>query len=229
MTKYNSEYIEKIAAKFGENANPENARPMKKYMKGQFEYFGIKSPERKLILKKFFAKNDLPEFADLESIVTRLFQMPEREFQYFAIELCGKYKKLWIPKTLSIFEKMAVTKSWWDSVDYIKSVCFKPYFLMFPEDRYAITQRWIDSGNIWLQRLSIIYQLGYKEKTDLKLLQRNILRLNQSKEFFVQKAIGWSLRDYARTDADFVKKFVAENELKPLSKREALKNLRVVS
>jgi 3-methyladenine DNA glycosylase AlkD len=226
MEKQNSAYIEKISKNFRQNAKPENAVPMKAYMKNRFEYFGIKSPERKIILKEFFAENELPDFVGLNGIIDELFQKPEREFHYFGIELCGKYKKQWTPKTLSLFEKMSLTKSWWDSVDYIKSVCFKPYFLKFPDRRYEITQRWIDSKNIWLQRLSIIYQLGFKDKTDVKLLKRNILQINRSNEFFVQKAIGWALRDYARHDEDFVKKFVAENELKPLSKREALKNLK---
>ena len=225
MKKQNSAYIEKIVAKFKKHANPENAAPMKRYMKGKFEFFGIKSPERKIILKKFFTENDLPKFSELDEIVGELFEKPEREFQYFAIELCGKFKKQWTEETLTLFEKMAITKSWWDSVDYIKSVCFKPYFLKFPDKRYKITQRWIDSENIWLQRLSVIFQLGYKDKTDVKLLERNILQLKDSNEFFVQKAIGWALRDYARTDAEFVKKFVTENDLKPLSRREALKNL----
>ena len=116
-------------------------------------------------------------------------------------------------------------KSWWDSVDTINSVCFKPYFQKFPENRYEITQKWIDSENIWLQRLSVICQLGLKDKTDVELLFGNILQLTESKEFFVQKAIGWALRDLARNQPELVKKFVAENDLKPLSKREALKHL----
>lgn len=225
MTKIQSEYVRKIAKKFRKNSNSENAEPMKKYMKNRFEFFGIKSPERKIILREFFAENGLPSFKELRKIVSECFDLPEREFQYFAIELCGKFKKHWKEETLTLFEKMATTKSWWDSVDYIKSVCLKDYFLRFPDKRYETTQRWIDSENIWLQRLSVIFQLGYKDKTDTRLLRRNILQLNDSNEFFVQKAIGWALRDYARTDAEFVKNFVAENDLKPLSKREALKNL----
>jgi 3-methyladenine DNA glycosylase AlkD len=121
---------------------------------------------------------------------------------------------------------MTVQRSWWDTVDYIKSACLKEFFLRFPEGRYEITDRWIKSGNIWLQRLSVIFQLGYKAKTDTRLLERNILRLKESDEFFVQKAIGWSLRDYARTDPEFVRRFVLTHQLKPLSKREALKHLK---
>jgi 3-methyladenine DNA glycosylase AlkD len=226
MTKDSIAYIEKISEKFRRSVVPENAAPMKKYLKNRFEFFGIKAPERKILLKEFFAANGLPEFAESDAIAEKLFSFPEREFHYFAIELCGKFKKEWREETLALFEKMVVTKPWWDSVDYIKSVCLKDYFLKFPADRYAVTARWIDSENIWLQRLSVIFQLGYREKTDLRLLARNIHALKDSNEFFVQKAIGWALRDYARTDAGFVRKFVADNDLKPLSRREALKNLR---
>ncbi len=225
MTKNSSVYVNEIAGTFKKNAVPENIPWMKKYMKNRFEFFGIKSPERKIILNEFFAEKGLPKFEDLDAIVNELFNLPEREFHYFAVELCGKFKKRWTAASLTLFEKMATTKSWWDSVDYIKSVCLKDYFLRFPENRREITQRWINSENIWLQRLSIIFQLGYRDKTDVELLKRNILQLSDSKEFFVQKAIGWALRDYARTDAEFVKNFVAENDLKPLSEREALKNL----
>ncbi len=120
---------------------------------------------------------------------------------------------------------MAKTKSWWDSVDTINIFCIKPYFAKFPDDTFAITQAWIDSNNIWLQRLSIIFQLRLTNKTDIKILERNILQLRDSEEFFVQKAIGWALRDYWRTDPDWIVDFAKKHELKPLSKREALKHI----
>lgn len=212
--------------KLSPHADAKKAAPMKSYMKNRYEFLGIKTPERKALLKELYAENDLPEFRETRKIVNELFRLPEREFHYSAIEFCGKFKRKWTPKSISLFEKMILTKSWWDTVDSVKSVCLRDYFLKFPDDRYEITQRWIDSGNIWLQRLSVIFQLGYKEKTDVRLLKRNILQLNESEEFFVQKAIGWALRDYARADKDFVIKFVSKNKLKPLSNREALKNVK---
>lgn len=220
-----TDYIQKLANLLATSAQPENAGPMKAYMKNRFEFFGIKSPERRALFREFVAEEGLPEFADLENIVARLFEKPEREFHYFAIELAGKMRKSWTRDTLSVFVKMVTLKSWWDSVDSIKSVCFRDYFLLFPEHRHEITNEWIDSGNIWLQRLSVIFQLGYREKTDAVLLRRNILLLRDSDEFFVQKAIGWALRDFARTDEGFVKKLLTEHDLKPLSRREALKHI----
>ncbi len=225
MTHHQNFFIEKISEKLKQNASAENAAPMKAYLKNRFEFFGIKSPERREIFRAFLAENDLPRVEDLEEIIIRLFDLPQREFHYFAIELAGKFKTDWTENSLELFEKMIAAKSWWDSVDSINSVCIKPYFQKFPERRFEITQKWIESENIWFQRLSVIFQLGLKDKTDVELLFRNILQLSRSKEFFVQKAIGWALRDLARTKTETVKTFVAENDLKPLSKREALKNL----
>ncbi|MEZ5429522.1 MAG: DNA alkylation repair protein [Pyrinomonadaceae bacterium] len=224
MPSKQTDYIRKLSEKLQQNAVPENVAPMKAYMKNRFEFFGLKAPQRRALFREFFAAEPLPPANELERNVLALFDLPEREFHYFAIELTGKFKRGWKPETLELFEKMILRRSWWDSVDYIKSVCLKDYFLRFPENRHQITQRWIDSGNIWLQRLSVIFQLGYRDKTDLELLKRNILQLIDSREFFVQKAIGWALRDYARTDPVFVRRFVSEHDLKPLSRREALKH-----
>jgi 3-methyladenine DNA glycosylase AlkD len=220
------EYIKPLATLLKQHEDIESGVAMKAYMKNKFEFFGIKAPLLKDLSKQFYAENGLPNFHDLDEIILELFNQPQREFHYFAIELVGKFKKQWTRETLSLFEKMAAAKSWWDSVDSIKSICLKPYFLRFTNETYDITQRWIDSKNIWLQRLSVIFQLGFKEKTDVDLLFRNILQLADSNEFFVQKAIGWALRDYAYIKPDSVKKFVAENNLKPLSVREALKHFK---
>lgn len=218
-------YLRPLIKQFKQHSDGENAVKMKSYMKDRFEFYGIKSPQRQKIIKEFIAENGLPESGSVENIVFECFEMPEREVHYFAIEFCGKLSQSWKPKTIKLFEKMALKKSWWDSVDSINTSCVKPYFANFPGDTDSITQSWIDSGNIWLQRLGIIFQLRLTGNTDTKILARNILQLKDSGEFFVQKAIGWALRDYWRTDPDWVIKFVKENELKPLSKREALKRI----
>ncbi len=218
-------YIRELSKSFKHHSNPENAVKMKGYMKNRYEFFGIKAPERRKLQNEFIRENGLPEFEKLESIVFKLFELPEREFHHFAIELCRKLIKHWKPETIKLFEKMVLTNSWWDSVDAMNKYEIKPYFAKFPETTYSITQSWIDSQNIWLQRLSIIFQLRLTDKTDTEILTRNILQLNGSNEFFIQKAIGWALRDYWRTDPEWVKNFVAKNELKPLSKREALKHV----
>lgn len=198
---------------------------MKAYMKNRFDFFGLKAPLRKSISKEFFAGHGLPDILDLGTVVSELFDLPQREFHYFAIEVCGKLKKEWNKETITLFEKMTLTKSWWDSVDSINIDCIKPYFAKYPRNIGPITLKWIESQNIWLQRLSVIFQLRLAEKTDTEILSRNILRLNRSDEFFIQKAIGWALRDYAKTEPEWVLWFVETHDLKALSRREALKHL----
>lgn len=226
MTGETAQYLKHLSEKLEPHTDPEYAVQMKAYLRNQFEFLGIRSPERNALFKDFFAEHGIPEFESLPDTIDELFERQEREYHYFAIELARRSRKKWTAGSVELFESMAVRRSWWDTVDYIKSACLRDYFQEFPEGRYEVTDRWLDSGNIWLQRLSVIFQLGYKNKTDTKLLERNILRLIGSEEFFVQKAIGWALRDYARTDPEFVLRFVRSHDLKPLSRREALKHLK---
>jgi 3-methyladenine DNA glycosylase AlkD len=137
----------------------------------------------------------------------------------------GKTHKNWPKEIIQTFEKMLVNKSWWDSVDFINSELLGRYFKKYPEKIRPVTEGWMASNHIWLQRSCLIFQLNYKKQTDTGLLSEYILRLNDSNEFFIQKAIGWALRQYARTDAAWVKDFVEKTPLKPLSKREALKHI----
>lgn len=116
-------------------------------------------------------------------------------------------------------------KSWWDSVDHIASEWLGSYFKQFPEKIAAVTGKWNRSDNIWLQRSSIMFQKSYKKDTDTVLLASYILHCKDSDEFFIRKAIGWALREYSKTDPGWVKKFVQQQALSPLSKREALKRI----
>ncbi|MCV5062626.1 DNA alkylation repair protein, partial [Escherichia coli] len=118
------------------------------------------------------------------------------------------------------------TKSWWDSVDSIVPTFLGDIFLKHPELISAYIPKWIASDNIWLQRAAILFQLKYKQKMDEELLFWIIGQLHSSKEFFIQKAIGWVLREYAKTNPDVVWEYVQNNELAPLSKREAIKHIK---
>ena len=219
-------YIKPLVEEFKKRSNPKNAEPMAKYMKNLFAYLGIKTLERREITKKFFKKNGLPEISDLEEIIRDLWELPEREFQYLAIGLMVKFKDKVDKEFIELYEYLITTKSWWDSVDGIASWCVGEYFKRFPKLTKPYTEKWMKSNNMWLQRTVILFQLGYKNKTDVKLLFKNIKKCMDSKEFFIQKAIGWALREYSKTDAQAVINFVENNKLAPLSKREALKWLK---
>ena len=124
---------------------------------------------------------------------------------------------------IAFYEELIKTKSWWDSVDWIRKMV-GVHFQKFPHLIIPTTSEWMASGNIWLQRICLIFQLTYKEETDFDLMKKYILQLANSKEFFIQKGAGWALRQYSKTNSNGVLEFVEENQqLAPLTKREALK------
>lgn len=217
-------YLLSAEKAFSKKSNPANAVAAKAYLRNQFDCFGLKTDQRREITKLLF-KKELPALEEIPSILSDAWMHPMREMQYFAIELAACYKKEWPEEMIVHFEKMILGKSWWDTVDAIASQLTGPYFKRFRGQKIPVTSKWNTSDNIWLQRSSLIFQLLYKKETDTALLKKYILRLRKSDEFFVQKAIGWVLRQYARTNADWVIQFVEQHELAPLSKREALKNL----
>ena len=167
----------------------------------------------------------MPPADELKKTVLELWQEPHRECRYAAIEILARTKNNWRSSDIQFFEQLALNGSWWDSVDAIQSYLVGPYFKLFPEQIKKTTGKWNASENTWLQRLSITFQLMYKKETDEKLLYTYINNLKNSEEFFVQKAIGWSLRQYARVNPGSVRKFVRAAKLKPLSIREATKHL----
>lgn len=196
---------------------------MKKYLKNQFEFFGIKTKERRELQKQFLAEHGLPNPAFLEQVVVDLWNEPERELHHFAQEICFKLRKDWSSEIIELFEWMVTHKSWWDTVDFIASDLCGTYFKKFPEKREEVLEKWTHSDNKWLHRICIIFQIMYKAETDTDLLERHILLHKMSSDFFIQKAIGWALRQYGKVNPNWVLHFVEQNELKPLSRREALR------
>jgi 3-methyladenine DNA glycosylase AlkD len=214
-----------LISSFEQNANPAQAAPMKKYMRDQFEYLGIKSPQFKILIKEHIAAYGLPPADELDSVARELWTLPQREFQYAATSLIGRMEKN-LPKGFALtFEHLITHKSWWDTVDTLAGNPIGVHFQRFPDVREKTLAKWRKSDNFWLRRTCILFQLNYKAETDFGLLCEIIRENLGSKEFFINKAIGWALRQYARTDAKAVKKFVKAAELHPLSRREAMKHL----
>ncbi|WP_127588632.1 DNA alkylation repair protein [Paenibacillus koleovorans] len=223
MKKQALAYAQAAKAALEAGADAQKAVAMKAYMRDQFEFLGIPQPERKLIDDRFLSEHGLPEPAELEAVVRALWELPEREYAYFALGLLSRTRKNAPPERLGLLEWLIVTHSWWDTVDELAANQVGPLLAKYPELIESVTSRWMDSGHLWLQRTAILFQLKYKAKTDTALLYSYIGRLAGSKEFFIRKAIGWALREYSKTAPEEVSAFVAEHELSPLSKREALK------
>jgi len=219
-------YVIPLKTLFEQNANPDQAGPMKKYMRDQFDYLGIKSPQFKGLLKDFINANGLPPVSQLGVIARELWALPQREFQYLAVSLVGRSNEQLPAKFIKTIESLIVAKSWWDTVDSLAGGTVGVHFKRFPAVREKYLAKWRVSNNFWLRRTTILFQLGYKHDTDFDLLCEIICENLGSKEFFINKAIGWSLRQYARIDPKAVKKFVnATKDLNPLSRREAMKHL----
>jgi 3-methyladenine DNA glycosylase AlkD len=220
-------YYKDLRNLFQKNSVPEQIGPMKSYMKNHFDYFGIKSPSRKLLLKEFVRENGVPEGEELKQIVLLLWEDSHRELQYAAMEILGKRLRKMDVTYLPFLEKLLLSKSWWDTVDWIAARACGMFFQKYPEQIIPVTERWNHSDNIWLQRTSILFQLKYKEKTDFELLKKYILFAPESKEFFIRKGAGWALREYAKTNPVAVAEFVEHNKsvLSNLTIREALKHI----
>lgn len=218
-----NEFIKALRLEFEAYANPKIAAQQKAYLRDQFLFYGIKTPVRRAMQKPFLTKQYLPPKEDLEILIKTLWQRPQREYHYFAQELAQRYVKQMEKEDITLFEFMVTNNSWWDTVDFIATKLIGTYFKKFPEQRNSVTAKWMSSENIWLQRCCLIYQLLWKEKMDTVFLAKTIHSLLGSKEFFINKAIGWVLRNYSRTDPDWVRDFVESTALAPLSKREALR------
>jgi 3-methyladenine DNA glycosylase AlkD len=218
-------YAASLRILFEQNADPVQAAPMKKYMRDQFEYLGIKSPLFKALMKQFISARGMPPVYEMDIILHDLWSLPQREFQYAATSLLGRSQNALPAKFIQTIEYLLITKSWWDTVDSIAGGTVGVHFQRFPEVRETYLAKWRTSDNFWLRRTTILFQLNYKKETDFDLLCEIIRENLDSKEFFINKAIGWSLRQYARIDPNAVKNFVKSTRLHPLSKREALKHL----
>ena len=218
-------YIIPLKTLFEQNADPIQAVPMKKYMRDQFEYLGIKTPKNVALQKEFFEEHGFPQLSELEPVLRDLWSLPQREFQYVAVGLLGRFNKEISSKFIKTIEYMLITKSWWDTVDSIAGGTVGIHFRRFPDVREKYLAKWRASNNFWLRRVTILFQLNYKKETDFDLLCEIIRENLDSKEFFINKAIGWSLRQYARIDPKAVTKFVKSTPLHTLSRREAMKHL----
>jgi 3-methyladenine DNA glycosylase AlkD len=216
-------YLSPLLSDFEAGRNPENAYWMKKYMKNQFEFYGVKTPERKAMVKSFLKKYGMPPAGELKPVIMECWSHEYRDWQYVAISLMLEYIKKPEKDIIGLLEFMIINKSWWDTVDGIAGWLVGPLFKKYPELIDPETTRWMNSGNIWLQRSCLLFQLNYKKNTDTEILFRFIEQLSGETSFWIRKAIGWILREYSKTNPESVVKFVNSHQLSALSRKEALK------
>lgn len=218
-----------------EAADPTKAPQMQRYMKSSMPFLGINAtPLRRLCARLFDAHRLLTEAAWREAVRLLYDEAAYREERYAAVGLTGhrSYREHQHPDTLGLYRHLVVAGAWWDLVDPIASNRVGPILRAFPDPVSPVVRAWAVDGSLWLRRTAILSQLGSKDATDTGLLryvlEQNLTGSAHGSAFFVRKAVGWALRQYARQDPDWVTAFVADNDgrLAGLSRREALKHLR---
>lgn len=219
------QYHKELNARLKSLANEDNAIAMKKYMKNHFEFYGVKSAERKAAVAAHRKENGMISTEELEAFAHYCWDNPYREIHYSCMEIIDREKQPVIER-LELYEWMILHRSWWDSVDFIAPSLMGRLFSQNPIIIKEHTERYVQSGALWLQRAALIFQLKYKKNTDLNLLFHYCKGLANEKDFFIRKAIGWSLRQAGKFYPKEVIDFVDATELSPLSIKEALKHLR---
>ena len=218
------QYLKKLTDLFLENGDPIRAERQRAYMRHQFEYCGLSAPEWLNLAKTFYLSQGMYTGKDLKVFLELCFEQEYREIQYAGIEMMQHKLKEQDKTWIKVIEKCIVTHSWWDTVDWLAKLT-GIHFKRFPALQIPWTEKWMESENIWLQRTAIIHQLFYRETTNTELLFSSITRVADSKEFFLQKASGWALRQYAKTNPVAVQKFIQQQSLSSLTIREAKKEL----
>ena len=212
-----------LLAVLQQHANPERAVPMQAYMKHRFAYFGIGKPELARLCRPFF-KDAAKQPVDWD-FVRRCWDDPHRELQYTALEYLKKMQQRLTPQDIPRLQTLITEKSWWDSADVLDRIV-GDIALRHPEVN-TVLLAWSTDDNIWLRRVAIDHQLLRKQRTDTALLEKIICNNLGQKEFFINKAIGWALRDYSKTNPEWVQGFINRHRHKmaKLSLREASKYL----
>jgi 3-methyladenine DNA glycosylase AlkD len=211
-------------------ANPSRAPQMQAYMKSEMPFRGVNAREQKLLWRRVFGAHLLATSKEWRTVVLELWRTASyREERYSAVGLATlrKYLDYRTKGAVPMFEEMIVTGAWWDYVDAIATHGLGDVLRTDPKYMKPLMRRWATSKNMWKRRASILCQIRFKVETDCRLLYAVIEPNLADREFFIRKAIGWALRQYAWSNPTEVRRYVTANRkrLSPLSVREALKNL----
>lgn len=207
--------------------NPSQAAPMAAYMRNHFPFLGIKTPQRRELLKPFItqARAEAKSQGIDRDFVEACWKAPEREFQYNALDYLQALKRYLEPEDIDWLRELIEEKSWWDSIDRLDLLVGE---ILWKNPNNPLILSWAQDPNFWVRRVAIDHQRPRKAETDTWLLEEIICLNFGSKEFFINKAIGWSLREYSKTDPAWVSDFIRrhQQQLAPLSIREGSKRLR---
>jgi 3-methyladenine DNA glycosylase AlkD len=227
MTSVTSDLIDFVRSSLVARADPAKAAGMQAYLKTDMPFYGVQKPGRVEILRAIrsrFAPGTHGEY--LESAAA-LWELPHREEKYLAQGFAIAFPQHIIPDSLPLYRRFIVEGAWWDFVDETATHMIRELVIGHPEETWPVVEGWAVGENMWLRRAAILCQVGAKTSTDSDRLFGFCAARAHESEFFIRKAIGWALRDYARTDPNAVARFVTDHRavLSPLSVREASKHI----
>ena len=207
---------------FEENRNELLAESMSKYMQDKFRFLGVRGTTRTEIYKKYFPDTRKTKIIDWD-FVESCWNKEEREFQYVVVYYLKAMQKFLKREDISRLKYLIVTKSWWDTVDLLAKVVGSLVIRIEGYDQIML--EWSKDSNIWLKRVAILYQLSLKDKVDEIILDKILVNNLGDNEFFINKAVGWALRDYSKFNPEWVREFIKKNKdnMANLSIREASK------
>lgn len=223
LTEGDARFLEMILDAVRSEYHDERAASMAAYMRNQFAFVGVQTPRRRTLMREVIRMSGFP--SSVVSVAQELWQQPEREFQYVACDLLS-HPKVVAPLALDDLPRLRCfveSKSWWDTIDPLAAHTIGKVLLRHTHALEATTNQWIDDSNFWIQRTALLCQLGWKSRTNASVLFSLVVRTASSKEFFVQKAAGWALREYSRIAPSAVRTFLdaRRSVLSPLTVREA--------
>ncbi|MER8008066.1 DNA alkylation repair protein [Streptomyces sp. NPDC094149] len=218
--------LERLTAVYADAADPARAAPMRAYMKDVAPFLGLTTPVRRALSREVVDGLPRPGETDCTAIALRCWRLPEREYQYFAVDYLRRHARVCSSAFLPVARHLVGTRSWWDTVDLLAAHVVGILVAADPALK-ADMDAWIADEDLWIARTALLHQLRHKERTDAERLFAYCLIQSGHPDFFIRKAIGWALREYARTDPDAVRAFVARERSRfaPLTVREALKNI----
>ncbi|SEF59892.1 3-methyladenine DNA glycosylase AlkD [Nonomuraea solani] len=213
-----------------ETAEPGKAEAMRAYMKSEMPFLGVQAVPRRAALRKVFAEHRLESAPEWRRAVLSLWREAEyREERYAAVELSGYhlYREFQTLYTVPMYEEMIVSGAWWDLVDELATHRVGGLLTAYPDSMRTLVLEWAHDDDLWKRRTAILCQNRFKARTDTALLYACIEPSLSDNDFFARKAIGWALREYAKTNPAEVIRYVKAKGISGLSRREALKNLPV--
>jgi 3-methyladenine DNA glycosylase AlkD len=221
------ELIDFVRSELSARADPEKAGPMAAYLKTDMPFYGVQTPQRREIARELKRRFVPRTAAEYRRMVEALWELEHREEKYLALSIAGASPQFITFEQLDLYRRLIQEGAWWDLVDGVASGLVGKVLLDDRGRMRPVLEEWIDDEDLWLRRTAIISQLDHKDQTDVEMLLRFCLRRAHEQEFFIRKAIGWALRQYARTDPEAVAAFLREHRdrLSGLSFREAAKHL----